>query len=1022
MSHDTALQALLLAMFLGGFVSGISGFAFSAVAGAILLQIYPPVFAVPLMMACALVAQLYSLITLRNSMEWRKALPLIVGGIAGMPFGLYALRSVDTHTFRLGFGIFLAVYSAYMLFWPATFSTHKQEGGVTRYAIGFAGGVVGGLTAFPGALPTIWCDLRGFPRDVKRGMTQPMPFAGLHQLLQPVLPAAEKLPGRLRAALLAAFGLSDPDAPELFLIGLAALELIDEAAEHSPVLLTIDDAHWLDQPSCAVLAFVARRLAGAPALMLAAVPDGHEGPFGGAGLDGLRLERLAPEAAGAVLDASAPDLLPAARERLLAEAMGSPLALVELPTALEKEPDHARMLPAGGLPLTMRLAQAFVAQAAGLPTATRSLLLASAANDSDALGEALSAASRLAGQELTMDALEPAVEARLVEIDETRLRFRHPLMRTAVYQMASLSRRQAAHAALAEVLAGESDRQVWHRAAATVTADEEVAGLLDDAANRAIRRGAAAVAMSALERAAELSEKPASQGRRLRRAAELAFDCGLPELSRQHLRSAQSLALPAEERSLVAWLSEATAENAWSGSARFGSFAEMAGQLIARGQAQRAAELLAAIALRLWWGNPDQQTRTAMVALAKRIPLAPDHPVLLTLLAFADPVRQAPLVVSRLSRLHPDAADPAGTYLLGAAATGVWAQDRSLAFLDVAVRGLRAQSRIGLLVQALVSQAWSAVHLARQSLAMTAAEEAFQLAREHGMRRWAATAQLAQAAVAAQGGDFDAAEALVHDAEAVLLPMDANPLLALAQFALGHGAVAHRHYEEGFSQLSRLLEPGDPRYQPLVASWGLGDLIEAALHIGQPDAARAHLTTLASLAETTAGPLLQVELAYARPLISSDEDAGALYTEALNGSLINWPGHRARLQLWYGSWLRRQRRAAESRAPLRAARDGFEELGLPRLADRARQELRAAGETSPHRAPEAWTLLTAQELQIARLAGEGLSNREIGQQLFISHRTVSYHLYQIFPKLGIHSRNQLHTVLTGSLPESRLAI
>ena len=183
MSHDTALQALLLAMFLGGFVSGISGFAFSAVAGAILLQIYPPVFAVPLMMACALVAQLYSLITLRNSMEWRKALPLIVGGIAGMPFGLYALRSVDTHTFRLGFGIFLAVYSAYMLFWPATFSTHKQEGGVTRYAIGFAGGVVGGLTAFPGALPTIWCDLRGFPRDVKRGMTQPyiafMQFAGI---------------------------------------------------------------------------------------------------------------------------------------------------------------------------------------------------------------------------------------------------------------------------------------------------------------------------------------------------------------------------------------------------------------------------------------------------------------------------------------------------------------------------------------------------------------------------------------------------------------------------------------------------------------------------------------------------------------------------------------------------------------------------------------------------------------------------------------------------------------------------
>jgi DNA-binding CsgD family transcriptional regulator len=340
----------------------------------------------------------------------------------------------------------------------------------------------------------------------------------------------------------------------------------------------------------------------------------------------------------------------------------------------------------------------------------------------------------------------------------------------------------------------------------------------------------------------------------------------------------------------------------------------------------------------------------------------------------------------------------------------------------VAVRGLRAQGRVGLLVQALVSQAWSAVHLARQSLAASAAQEAFDLASEHGMRRWAAAAQLAQAAVAAQGGDFAAAEALVDDAEGVLLPMDANPLLALAQFALGHGAVAHGHYEEGFQQLSRLLDPGDPRYQPLVASWGLGDLIEAAIHIGQPDEARTHLATLESLAQVTAGPLLQAELAYVRPLAASDDTAETQYTDALEGSLNEWPGYRARLQLWYGSWLRRQRRAAESRAPLRAARDSFEALGLPRLADRARQELRAAGETSPHRAPEAWTLLTAQERQIARLAAEGLSNREIGQQLFISHRTVSYHLYQIFPKLGIHSRNQLQTVLTGSLPESRLAI
>ena len=181
MSLDTSLLALLSAMFLGGFVSGISGFAFSAVAGAILLQVYAPMSAVPLMMACALIAQLYGLFSLRGSMEWRKAVPLIVGGAIGIPIGLQILKATDTHTFRLGFGIFLAAYAAYMLFWPATLAARRKEGNVTTAAIGLAGGVVGGLSAFPGALPTIWCDLRGFSKDLKRGMTQP--YIALMQFL-----------------------------------------------------------------------------------------------------------------------------------------------------------------------------------------------------------------------------------------------------------------------------------------------------------------------------------------------------------------------------------------------------------------------------------------------------------------------------------------------------------------------------------------------------------------------------------------------------------------------------------------------------------------------------------------------------------------------------------------------------------------------------------------------------------------------------------------------------------------------
>jgi uncharacterized protein len=183
MTDSASLLALVVAMFLGGFVSGISGFAFSAVAGAILLQFYTPTFAVPLMMACALVAQLYSVITLIRTMEWRKAMPMIIGGGVGMPLGLYALRSMDSHLFRLGFGVFLAVYAAYMLFWPATVTGRKDDSDLVAGTVGFAGGVVGGLSAFPGALPTIWCDLRGFSKEVKRGVTQPyialMQFFGI---------------------------------------------------------------------------------------------------------------------------------------------------------------------------------------------------------------------------------------------------------------------------------------------------------------------------------------------------------------------------------------------------------------------------------------------------------------------------------------------------------------------------------------------------------------------------------------------------------------------------------------------------------------------------------------------------------------------------------------------------------------------------------------------------------------------------------------------------------------------------
>ena len=837
-------------------------------------------------------------------------------------------------------------------------------------------------------------------------------FAGLHQLLRPVLHLAEGLPPRQRAALLGAFGMSEEVSPELFLTSLATLELISDAAETSPVLLIIEDAQWLDQPSCAVLAFAARRLAAEPTVMLIAVRDGCPSPFDEAGLAELRLQGLSDKAAGELLDSRAPGLGPLVRERILRDAQGNPLALIELPAGLRSDQTDEGALPPSRLPLTARLERAFAAQRSGLPSVTRSLLLAAAADDGAAgdtelIGEVLNAAAILEGIPVTADAFTPAIPAGLVEIQGTQLRFRHPLVRSAIYQAASLPERQAAHAALAQVLAGQPGRRVWHRAAAAIGPDERVAAELDEAAVNAGRRGGVAAAVTALQRAAELSEDPARRGSRLLRAAEMAFESGRPGLGPQLLQAAEPLDLPAEERTRLSWLRETYAEAEWSGAARVGALVEIADRMRAGGQVDLAVRCLLSAARRCWWGNPDQEIRAALTTAAERLPGPEDAPSMLAILAHADPVTRGRFVIDRISRRPSLPADPAEAYLVGSAANAVWAYDLSLNFLDAAVDGLRAQGRLGLLAQALVSQAWAAVHLAREPLAVSAAEEASRLARETGQLRSAVTAQLAQATIAAERGDFTVAEEQARHAEAVLLPMGATPMLALVQFVRGRAAVAHQHHEEGFEHLRRTLDPADPAYHPFIGAWGLSDLVEAAARTGRAETARAYLEQLESLAAATSGSLLRAEAGYARPMIADDNEAEALYQAALDRDLANWPCYRGRMLLWYGRWLRRQRRAAESRAPLRSAREGFDALAFPALAEKAREELRASGETSHRRRPEAWDQLTPQELQIARLAAGGLSNREIGQQLFISHRTVGYHLHRIFAKLQITSRSQL---------------
>jgi len=276
---------------------------------------------------------------------------------------------------------------------------------------------------------------------------------------------------------------------------------------------------------------------------------------------------------------------------------------------------------------------------------------------------------------------------------------------------------------------------------------------------------------------------------------------------------------------------------------------------------------------------------------------------------------------------------------------------------------------------------------------------------------WATSAELAKASLAGERGDFDTANALAERAEAHLLANGPHAMLALVQFARGRGAVAHQMYSDGYEQLRRTLSVTDIAYHPFFGAWGLSDLIESAVNVGRDDEAENYLVMLESLAAQAQTPFLRAMLAYAKPLVGADDEAENLFQAAISEGLTGWPCYRGRLLLNYGRWLRRQRRIGESRAPLRAARETFDALAFHGLAETARRELRASGEKSGQRIPDARESLSPQELQIAEMAAAGLSNRVIGQRLFLSHRTVESHLYRVYRKLGLTSRVQLSAAL-----------
>ena len=777
-----------------------------------------------------------------------------------------------------------------------------------------------------------------------------LPFAGLHRLVLPVLDTIEHLPSPQRTALMSALGMAEAPTPDRFLIALAVLELLSDAAELTSMLIVVDDAQWLDRSSGDVLAFVARRIEHEPIVMLVASRDGGENYFDGAGLPELRLWGLDGTAAGALLAARAPDLTPAVRERMLEVAEGNLLALVELPVSLGTQ----EVVGHSPLPLTERLEWAFASRVAGLPPSTQTLLLLAAADDDGLPGEILAAAAKIDGTGFTAEDFAPAIDAELVRIDHAQISFRHPLMRSAVYQRATLVERRAAHAAWATVLTDHPDRQTWHSAGAIVGPDERVAAELEAAAKRARRRGAIDVAIGALERAAELSEGRGHRAQLLLDAAEVASELGRRELVLGFVEEAEQVGLGGVDRQRAVLIQEAfdTGEDAVG----IEQVIEVTEGIWQR-DSDSALNVLRRAAGKSWWVGRSEERRMLLVAAVQRMGVPEEDPQRLAILALSGSTKYAADVLGRLSRVSFDgASDPIAARLLGLAGYAVGEFEFAVDALTVAIDRLRAQGRIAPLAQAVVARAASALQMGRLDLAIADAEEGRRLSMETAQPLFAEYARAGQALLAGLRGDEGEAEAIAAEVERTMLPMCGKAVLWDVQLARGTKALCAGQYPEAFDQLVRTFDPNDPAEHYRKKFWAIGDLAEAALHSGRQEEARPVLDQAETVSDAMPSPKLRVALEYARPLLAGDA-AEALFEAALDTDLTRWPLHRARLQLAYGVWLRRRKRIGESRAPLAAAKSAFDALGTgPGRSGRAKNCAAPASPVAPANAAR-WTSL-----------------------------------------------------------------
>jgi DNA-binding CsgD family transcriptional regulator len=840
-----------------------------------------------------------------------------------------------------------------------------------------------------------------------------LPYAGLHQVCAAMLDRLEHLPAPQRDALGTAFGLSTGAAPDRFVVALAVLGLLSEVAGERPLMCVVDDAQWLDRASAQALSFVARRL-GAEAVGLVFAARDSDGEL--AGLPELVVEGLRDGPARAVLGSviSGP-LDEEVRDRIVAETHGNPLALLELPRGLTA----AELAGGFGLPdarpLTGRIEESFLRRFEALPVDSRRLLLVAAAEPVGDPALVWRAAKRLG---IGAAAAGPATAAGLCQFGD-RVRFRHPLVRSAVYRAASSADRQRVHEALTEVTDPEvdPDRRAWHRAQASPAPDEDVAAELERSAGRAQARGGVAAAAAFLERAAALTPDPARRAQRALSAAQAKHLAGAPDAALELLAAARDGPLDELSRARGDVLRGQIAFAVTRGRDTPSLLLKAAKRLEALDVTLARDTYLDAFGAAQFAGRVDGRGGVREVAVAARAARPPRPParasdLLLDGLALritegsaaGAPVLKRALSAFRSQDLGGEEAIH-GLWLAGRTAADLW-DDDTWDVLSARHVGL-ARAAGALTVLPVTLSVRIAVHLFAGELATARArvEEVEAISEATGSH----FPPYGALSLAAWRGREAEAAALIEGRMSEVLAQGEGPGSTAIQWA---NAVLYNglgRYEDALANAERA---GKHPQVLLWFNWGLPELIEAAARSDNADRASDALQALVPATRASGTDWALGIEARSRALLSEGEPAERLYQDAIEHlGRTRVRVELARAHLLYGEWLRRERRRLDAREHLRTAYDMLTAMGIDGFAARAARELLATGETARRRTLETSDRLTAREVQIARLARDGLSNADIGTQLFISARTVEYHLTKIFAKLDIDSRHQLQGTL-----------